>query len=65
MDGECSTYGEEYKSKLVWGWGTWIYRYRLKWEDNIKASLKELVWESVVRINLARDKDKWQILRVG
>jgi hypothetical protein len=33
--------------------------------DNIKASLKELVCESVVRINLARDRDKWQILRMG
>jgi hypothetical protein len=30
----------------------------------IILKLKEFVWESVVRINLARDRDKWQILRV-
>jgi len=23
------------------GSGTWMYRYRPRWEDNIKASLKE------------------------
>jgi len=35
------------------GGGTWICRYRPRWEDNIKASLKELVWEGVVMINVA------------
>jgi hypothetical protein len=35
------------------GGGTWLCKYRPRWEDNVKASLKELVWEGMVRINVA------------
>jgi hypothetical protein len=29
-------------------------------EDNIRMDLREIIWESVVWMNLAQDRDKWQ-----
>lgn len=42
-------------------WGkepTW--RNRSKWKDNIETELKEIEWEVVDCIHLAKDEDKWR-----
>jgi hypothetical protein len=37
-------------------------RSRHRWEDNIEMDFKEIEWEGVDWINLAKDRDKWQAL---
>jgi hypothetical protein len=37
-------------------------RPRRRWEDNIKADLKELFYGSVDWIELAQDRDRWRAL---
>jgi hypothetical protein len=34
-------------------------RSRHRWEDNIKMDLKEILWEVVDWINLAKDRENW------
>ena len=31
-----------------------------RWEDNIKKDIRELEWDGVERIDIARDISKWQ-----
>ena len=33
-----------------------------KWEDNIKMDLREMIWEGLNWIGLARDRDKWRFV---
>ena len=33
-----------------------------RWDNNIKVNLKEIEWESMDRIVLPQDRDKWQVL---
>jgi hypothetical protein len=35
-----------------------LRRPRRRWEDNIRMVLKEIVWEAVVWIHVARDRDR-------
>jgi hypothetical protein len=35
-------------------------RPRCKWEDNIRAYFREVMWEGVDGIRLAEDRDKWR-----
>jgi hypothetical protein len=35
-------------------------RSRHRWEGNIRMDLREIVWESVDWIHLARDRDQWR-----
>lgn len=37
-------------------------RHRRRWKDKIKVDLQEIRRESVDRINVDRDTDKWQAL---
>ena len=37
-------------------------RARYLWKDIIKINLKEILWEGVTWINLADDKNQWQVL---
>jgi hypothetical protein len=37
-------------------------RPRRRWEDNITMDLKEIEWEVVDWIQLARDRDQWRAL---
>jgi hypothetical protein len=37
-------------------------KLRHRWDDNTEIDLEEKGWESVDRINLARDRGKWQAL---
>jgi hypothetical protein len=37
-------------------------RARCIWKAIIKINIKELLWEGVTWINLAEDKDQWQVL---
>jgi hypothetical protein len=37
-------------------------RRRRRWEDDIRMDLKEIGWESVDRIDLAQNRDKWQVI---
>jgi hypothetical protein len=39
-----------------------LRRPRLRWEDNIKMDLQEVGWGGVYWIDLAQDRDRWQIL---
>jgi len=46
-------------------WGNVIGKRSLvrrgrKWGDNIRMDVTEIDWEAVVRIDLARDGDKWR-----
>jgi hypothetical protein len=33
---------------------------RHRWEDNIKADRKEILWQGMDWINVAQDRGKWQ-----
>jgi hypothetical protein len=35
---------------------------RLRWFDNIKIDLREIIWDGVDWIDLAQDRDKWRAL---
>jgi hypothetical protein len=37
-------------------------RPRHRWEDNTERNLKDVGWDGVDWINLAQDRDKWQVL---
>jgi hypothetical protein len=37
-------------------------RPRRRWVDNIKMDLREIGWDGVDWINLARDRDQWRAL---
>jgi hypothetical protein len=37
-------------------------RPRRRWEDNIKADLKEMGWESMDWIDLPLARDRWRVL---
>jgi len=37
-----------------------LERSRHRWEGNIRMDLREIVWESVDWIHLARDRDQWR-----
>jgi len=37
-----------------------LRRLRNRWENNIKMVLREIVWEIVDWIHLARDRNQWQ-----
>jgi hypothetical protein len=37
-------------------------RPRHRWEDNIKMDLREVGWEGMDWINLAKDRDRWRTL---
>jgi hypothetical protein len=37
-------------------------RPRLRWEDNIKMNLQEVVWGRMEWVDLAQDRDKWWAL---
>jgi hypothetical protein len=37
-------------------------RPRRRWEDNISKNLREIGWEGVNWVRLARDRDKWRVL---
>jgi hypothetical protein len=36
------------------------YIYKRRWKNNIEIDVKEMVWESVNRILLDQNGDKWQ-----
>jgi hypothetical protein len=33
-----------------------------RWEDNIRINVREIVWEGVDWIHMARDRDQWRVL---
>jgi hypothetical protein len=33
-----------------------------RWEDNNKMDLEEILWDCVDWINLAEDRDKWEVV---
>jgi hypothetical protein len=37
-------------------------RPRRRWVDNIKINLREIVWNGMDWIDLARDRDQWRVL---
>jgi hypothetical protein len=37
-------------------------RPRSRWEYNSKIDLREIVWEGLDWINLALDRDRWELL---
>jgi hypothetical protein len=37
-------------------------RPRIRWVDNIKMDLRELVWDGMNCIELAQDRDQWKAL---
>jgi hypothetical protein len=37
-------------------------RPRRRWEDNIKADLREIGWDGVDWIDVAQDRDQWRAL---
>jgi hypothetical protein len=39
-----------------------LRRPRRGWKDNIRMDLREIVWEVVDRIHLAKEEDQWRIL---
>ena len=59
----CGTYGGEEKHiKVLVGTHEGKRpsgRFMLRWEDNIKTDLKEVVWEGVDWIDLVQGRDKW------
>jgi len=66
MDGACGTYGERrvvYRVLVLKPGGKEIIgRPRLRWEDNIKMDLQEVVSAGMDWIDLAQDKDRWREL---
>jgi hypothetical protein len=51
--------------KIVVGNPEWkrpLGKSRLRWEDNIKMNLKEILWEGVVWVHLSQDRDCWRAL---
>jgi len=34
---------------------------RQRWKDNIKMYFKEIGWKGIGLINMAQDRDKWQV----
>jgi hypothetical protein len=51
----------------MFGWGhceekSSLGRPKRRWEDNIKADFKEMLWKEVYRNNLARDSSKRQVV---
>jgi hypothetical protein len=61
MDKECSTpeknnvWCENQKERTT-------RRQRCAWEDNIKLDFREIGWGDMAWINLAQDRDQWQVL---
>jgi hypothetical protein len=41
-----------------------LEKLRCKWEDNIKMNRKEVRWEDVDWVKLARNRAQWQLLRI-
>jgi hypothetical protein len=41
--------------------GTHTYR----WEDNIQVCLKEIGWEGMVWIDVAKDSNRWQAVNIA
>jgi hypothetical protein len=39
-----------------------LRRPRLRWVDNIKMDLREIGWDDMDWIDLARDRNKWNAL---
>jgi hypothetical protein len=37
-------------------------RYRPRWKDNTKMDLQEIGWEELKTIDLAQNREKWQVL---
>jgi hypothetical protein len=37
-----------------------VGRPRIRWVDNIKMDLREIVWGGMHRIDLAQDRDQWR-----
>jgi hypothetical protein len=52
--GACSHFVKKYAGKRPLG------RPRPTWEDNVRIDLKEICWEGVVWIDLARGTNMWQ-----
>jgi hypothetical protein len=39
-----------------------LRRHRPRWEDNIRMDLREIGWEVVDWMYLARDRDQWRVV---
>jgi hypothetical protein len=37
-------------------------RPRRRWEDNVRTHLKAIFWEDEDCVDLAEDRDRWQVL---
>jgi hypothetical protein len=64
MGGACSTHGSDEKCIQYFGWKPWRekacrIKIILKWEDNIRMYLREVVWEGVDWIYLVLVWDQW------
>jgi hypothetical protein len=46
--------GEKLKKRIPIG------RTRRRWEYDIKMDLREVGWEDMDRINMAKDRDRWR-----
>jgi hypothetical protein len=62
----CGTYGERrgaYRALVVKIEGRRpLERPRRRWEDNIKTDLREVVWWTIDRKDLAKDRDRWRAI---
>jgi len=54
--GACSHFVKKHEGKRPLG------RTRPTWEDDIRVDLKEIGWEGVVWIDLARGVNMWQVV---
>jgi hypothetical protein len=65
MGGVCRAHGDmrSWYKILVWKpkYKTTLSRYRLKWENNIKIDIREIVLEGVDWIHLAQYSTQWQV----
>ena len=66
MGGACSAYGERRGILVGKPEGKRpLGRFRHRWEDNIKRDLQEVGCGGMDCIELAQDRDRWQILVIA
>jgi len=62
MSGACSMQDSDEKCIQHFGQKNLNWRPRRRWEDNIRADLREIGWNGVDWTHLAQDRDWWLTL---
>jgi len=62
MNRGCSTHGRDDKISRKPEVKRSLGRHKRRWEDNIRTDIRRKVWDGMVWIRLAKDRDKWRVL---